>query len=96
MPVRAWGFESPLPHHFLQATSREPQAAGRETRVTGRSLKLRSRNRQLPFTLKPALRPGGQVLDCRFRLGDGAGGMVRCIREEVIAYEQSRRVSLTP
>jgi len=46
--------------------------------------------------LKPALRPGGQVLDCRFRLGDGAGGMVRYIREEVIAYEQARRVSLTP
>jgi len=30
----------------------------------------------------------------RLCLGDGAGGMVRYIREEVIAYEQSRRVSL--
>jgi hypothetical protein len=31
----------------------------------------------------------------RLCLGDGASGMVRYIRQEVIAYEQSRRVSLT-
>ena len=31
----------------------------------------------------------------RVCLGDGKNGMVRYIREEVIAYEQSRRVSLT-
>jgi hypothetical protein len=31
----------------------------------------------------------------RVCLGDGKNGMVRYIREEVIAYEESRRVSLT-
>jgi hypothetical protein len=32
----------------------------------------------------------------RLYLGVGKNGIVRCIREEVIAHEQSRRVQLVP
>ena len=54
---------------------------------------LRPSNSTVPSTSSLASRRAGLTRVC---LGEGKNGMVRYLREEVIAYEDSRRVQLVP